>query len=149
MMLRIKKHIFKRKYLIIRLREENNQLKDNLMNKRKLLKNISENLVKTINQFNIVSEKKARASKKIAELVGTSKQLIRRRDEFIKRLKSAIPDEVIGGRFENYKYWLAEPFIKDEYVEHKEVNDNTTFIDSFSAYRGITKVLKDEQEGKG
>jgi len=149
MMLKIKKYIFKRKYLIVRLREENNQLKDNLANKRKLLKTISENLVKTVAQFNIISEKKDRASKKIAELVNIGKQYDRRRNEVIKRLESKMPDDIISGRFEDYKYWIAEPFIVDQYDEHKKINDNITFIDSFSAYRGIAKVLEDEQEGKG
>lgn len=147
--------LFKNRSLIKRLREENNQLKDQMINRRKLIKSMSKNIVEICSDLNLlneklvkVEEKKARASKKIAELMNLHKQYERRRNEVIKRLESKIPDEVIGGRLENYKYWIAEPFIVDEYVEHLKVDEKTTFVDSFAAYRGIAKVLEDEQKGK-
>jgi len=155
MISRIKGWLFRKKYLIAMLREDNVRLKDQMINKRKLMKAMSKNIVDICNDLNLLQdkivllrEKKDRASKKVAEQVGIRKQLEKRRDEVLRRLKGKIPDEVIGGRLENYKYWIAEPFIVDDYIQHLKVDDKTTFVDSFAAYRGISKVIDDEQEGK-
>jgi len=155
MISRIKNWLYKNKRLIKRLKQENIQLKNQMINKRKLIKAMSKNIVDTCNDLNLLNdkftklqEKKDKASKKIAEQVGIRKQLEKRRDEVLRRLKGKIPDEVIGGRLENYKYWIAEPFIVSDYTQHLKVDDKTTFVDSFAAYRGIAEVLEDEQKGK-
>ena len=148
MISRIKNWLYKNRRLIKRLREENIQLKDQMINKRKLIKSMSKNIVDTCNDFNLlgvkcdkVVEKKAKASKLIATLKITMGETKRRREEFLRRLDSKIPDEVIGGRFENYKYWLAEPFIVDEYEQHLKVNPKTTFISPNSCINSSYNIL--------
>ena len=146
MISRIKRWFNKKKILIERLREENNLLKDQLITKRKEAKIMSKTIVDTCDNINLLQdkivslqEKKKKAEIHIAELVG-------RKNEVLRRLKSKIPDEVIGGRFENYKYWIGQPFIVENYFAHLKVDDTATFIDSFAAYRGLAKVLEDEKK---
>lgn len=151
--LRVFKRIRELESKIVLFREENNLIKDILMKKRHIISDLSQNLTKTVNDLNLIAEKKERASKHIEKLVKSNKELERRRDEFIKRLKSKVPDEVIGGRFENYKYWLAESFIVEDYKSYNGVNENETFVDQFAVYRELDKVLSDkvvsdEKKGK-
>jgi predicted nuclease with TOPRIM domain len=145
--------IFKRlkdlKLLIERFREENHQLKGQMIQRRKVIAEMKQTIMDLNNGYSLLAEKKDKATKHVATLAVANKELESRRDEFIKRLKSKIPDDVIGGRFENYKYWLAEPFIVKEYKKWHGVNDREAFVDQFAVYRGLDKVLEDEKERDG
>ncbi len=63
-------------------------------------------------------------------------ELIERRDEFLNRLNAGIPQ---ANSFPDYKYWLSEPFIKEEYEIYKEDDKH---IDGISAVKGLGQVLK-------
>lgn len=148
--IRIFKRIKELTYKIEQYREENNLFKDMLIAKRKEITKLKECIMNQNNKYSKLAEKHKKASNHVATAINAKKQLERRRDEFLKRLQSKIPDEVIGGRLENYKYWLAEPFIVEKYDEHHKVDEKTTFVDHFAAYRGIDKVLREvENEIKG
>lgn len=105
-----------------RLRDDNNTLKDQLMARRKTI--------------NLLGEKKKKGELYIA-------QLTKRRDEFLNRL-SAIPDASITN-FNDYKYWLSEPFIVDSYKKYVADKDA---IDGMSAIKGFGEIIKkiDEKE---
>ncbi len=47
---------------------------------------------------------------------------------------------------ENYKYWVAEPFIVTNYFLHVKVDKNTAFVDQFAALRGINKAVKEVED---
>ncbi len=146
--LRIFKRIKDLTYRLSRFRKENNQLKDQMIFKRKVITELKSNIMKQNEEYSKLSEKKDKASKHVVRMSNARKELESRRDEFLNRMKSKIPDDIIGGRFEDYKYWLAEPFIIKEFTRHMKVKEGTTFIDSFAAYRGISKVLDDEEKRK-
>ena len=122
---------------------------------KKELKDVSESFIKAIEEHKIemakIADKHEKASKHIAEFKKSHTELVKRRDEFLKRLKSKIPDEVIGGKFENYKYWLSEPFIVVKYEPYISINDRDVFIDPFSATRGIINIIdnKEEEDNNG
>ena len=122
---------------IERLRGDNYTLKGQLMSRRKTINELKENLVKSVNDLNLVSEKKKRGEIFIS-------QMKKRRDEFLKRIGVAVPDASISN-FADYKYWLSEPFIVDHYGSYEADKD---IIDGVSAIRGFGKVLKkiDEKE---
>lgn len=144
--IRIFKRLREYKTKIILFREENYRLKGQLIGKRKSIEEIKTRLIDLNSKHSILTEKKEKASKHIAKLVVANRELKRRRDESIKRLRSEVPDEVIGGRFENYKYWIAEPFIVEKFTSYNGIQDRELFIDQFAAYRGLNKVLTDEQK---
>ena len=118
-----------------RYKEENNNLKDGMMIKRKTITDLKNGVMDLNSRLDI--------------LIKTNNELKTRRDEFLKRLKSQIPDNVIGGKFENYKYWLAESFIVDKYKHYHGVDDNEVFVDQFAVQRNLSKVLKDEEKESG
>ena len=104
-------------------REENDRLKQQLINRRKIIKELKTNLLNSINDFNLQSEQ--------------AEQLIKRRDEFINRL-SATPDASINN-WADYKFWISEPFIVESFEPYKHDKDA---IDGVSAIRGFCNLLK-------
>ena len=126
--IRIFKRIREYKTKIGMLRKDNHQLKGQLINRRKLIREVKERLMELNNEYSRVVEKKEKASRHIEKLVKANRELKRRRDESIKRLRSEIPDEVIGGRLENYKYWIAEPFIVENFQSYHGVKNKELFI---------------------
>lgn len=129
-------------------------IKDILMEKRRTITELKDSLMDVNSAYSELSEKKDRATKKIAELMVFKKEHEKRRDEFLKRIDSKIPDEIIGGRFEVYKYWLAESFIVDKYNRFDGVVDSDVFVDQVALYKGIDKAVEDikkevEDEEKG
>lgn len=123
-------------YNIDQFRAENNQLKDQLMNRRKRISELETTLLEAVNDLNLLGEKKKRGEILIAEIV-------KRRDEFINRV-SAIPDASITN-FNDYKYWISEPFIVDSYKTYVVDKDA---IDGMSAIKGFGKILKKIDEKK-
>lgn len=77
------------------------------------------------------------------------RQISIRRDEFLRRLQSKIPDDIMSESFENYKYWLSEPFIIEKYKSYIEPKDKDVYIDRLSAIRGIDKVLDKAEDLRG
>lgn len=130
--LRIFKRLREYKTKIAMLREENNMIKGFMIQKRKQIEELKAKIMLMNNDYSDLNKIKI--------------ELERRRDEVIKRLKSEIPDGVIGGRFENYKYWIAEPFIVDKYENFVGVNPNEAFVDNFAVMRKLERVVKDEQK---
>lgn len=99
--------------------EENNKLLDILTDKVKIMEYI---------------KNEARRYKSYYE------ELKKRRDEFIKRIDGKIPDNVIGGHFENYKFWLAQPFIEKDYEEYTNVEDTSLFIDGHATIKALSRA---------
>lgn len=78
-------------------------------------------------------------------------ELIKRRNETIHRLQSTAPDDILSGRFADYKLWIAEPLIKKDYKNYIVENDigiGRVFIDGESAIRGLDKIFKGDIEKK-
>ena len=50
--------------------------------------------------------------------------LIKRRDEVVKRARSEPPEWVMSAKFEDYLYWLIEPHIKKDYTPYVKLTDN-------------------------
>ena len=139
MILKIKKWLFKKKYererLLKAIREENFNLKGQLMKRRKIIKELNDNLVKTTNDLNLLGDKKKKAEIFIS-------QLIKRRDEFLRRIESKTYIDI--NSMADYKFFLSEPFIKEHYDSY---NPNIDDVDRPSIIKGLGKVL-DEMELK-
>lgn len=99
-----------------------------------------------VKKLEVVTKKREKASKLISVLVKTTKELNARRDEFLSRLKSKMPDDVLSQSFPKYKYWLAESFIVDKYTPYDGVEDKAVFIDEDSAKRGFSPILDKIEE---
>lgn len=112
----------------ILLGKDNNRLKDQLMTKRKDITDLKDKLVESVNETNLVNEATA--------------ELKKRRDEFLKRVMKKIPDSTITN-FPDYKYWLSEPFIVDNYGSYEA---DKSIIDGISAIKGLGKVLEKIEE---
>lgn len=80
--------------------------------------------------------------KETEKLGNTIHDLVTRRDEFLKRLKSKVPDDVLGGQFEDYKMWIAEPYIVKEFEPYKPKSDRDVYIDPHSLLKSIPKMVK-------
>jgi len=76
------------------------------------------------------------------------KELIERRDEFLIRIRAKVPDSVLTSRFENYKFYLAEPFIRSKYDKTELPKEKEVFVDVPSAVEAIGKIVEDENEKK-
>lgn len=123
-----------------KFREKENKLKDygelvirlkaQMVAKRKIITELRDNLVNTVNELNLLGEKMSEKSK-------TVKELSRRRDEFLKRVSAVVIDTSIDN-FPDYKYWISEPFIKDKYEPYSKDDDD---IDEMSAIRGLGKLF--------
>ena len=113
------------------LRDENYRLKGQMITKRKLIKEQGDNIIKTVLDLENCGSKKKKGEILIAQLIG-------RRDELLHRIGSKIIDPSIG-TFADYKFWVAEPFIKDTYSHYKPDKDQ---IDGVSAIRGLGSVIK-------
>lgn len=128
---------------------ENIKLKDQLIYKRKVEFELREELRKVVKEnidnFHEFEEFIKSATEEITKANNMSEELLKRRDEFLMRLESKIPDDVIGGDFSTYKFWLAESFISPNYKPYKPVDDKEVFIDTIKA-RHIIKGLKDDKE---
>ena len=122
--------------------EENYNLKGMLMMKRKTITELKDNLVKTVNDLNLLGEKldTVEVKKKKAEILIS--QLVKRRDEFIKRIESKTYIDI--NSMADYKFFLSEPFIKDHYDPYNPKIDD---VDRPSIIKGLGKVL-DEMELK-
>lgn len=99
-------------------------------------------MLKQENEKKKLKEKHDKASKYYGEL-------IKRRNETIHRLQSTAPDDILSGRFADYKLWVAEPLIKKNYKNYIIENDigiGKVFIDGESAIRGLDNIFKKEDE---
>lgn len=118
-------------YNIDQFRAENDQLKDQLMARRKTIKELKDNLIKTTNDLNLLGDKKKKAEIFIS-------QLIKRRNEFLRRIESKTYIDI--NSMADYKFFLSEPFIKDHYDSY---NPNIDDVDRPSIIKGLGKVLDD------
>ena len=87
--------------------------------------------------LDVSREKHKKASKHYGELIN-------RRDEVINRLQLPAPDDIISGRFSDYKLWIAEPFIKEVYTKYRVESDlgmGNVFIDGSAAIRGLDNIF--------
>ena len=136
-----KLRIFKRmRFLESKVRayqEANHNLKGMLMNRRKTIKELKDNLLKTVNDLNLLEGKKKKGEIYIAELT-------KRRDEFLRRVQSPVGDANVD-RLEDYKFFLSEPFIVDKF--EKFVQD-TEDIDGDSATKGLGIIFEKLDEKK-
>ena len=145
------KVIFLRKAdLIERFRKENYELKGQLIKKRHIIVAWELKILELTNDLNllgseldIVKEKKKKAEKRIAEHVKISKEITARRDEFLSRVKA--PPDVSITSFNDYKYWISEPFIIADYKVYEPAKGD---IDGMSAIRGLGKVFDNIDEKK-
>ncbi len=112
------------------LRQEARQLKDQLYNRRHTIEELKNNLVESVNSINLINAELDIMCKSVDELKA-------RRDEFIKRLQSPTPE---ANNFPDYKYWLSESFIVDNYTPYKF---DDTHIDGVSAIKGLGNILKE------
>jgi len=103
------------------------------------------NIIKKNNDFMLkretdiekLTEKKEKATKFIAIMVG-------QRNEFLNRILSKMPDHVLSGKMpEAYKLWLMEPFMEKSYTPHKPDDEKSVFVDGYSAIKGLAKVADD------
>lgn len=104
------------------------------------------NLLDAKKDIDWLREKKDRASKHISGLVGHVKNLEGKIAEFMVRITSKMPDDVITGNFLDYKNWLTEPFVKKIYIPYTLVNEKKAFIDEDSAKIGFGRVLDKIEE---
>ena len=117
------------------LRKDLYIIKGQMIEKRKTIKELNDNLIKTVNDLNLVAEKK----KKGEILIG---QLVKRRDELLHRIGSKHIEPSIA-TFADYKFWIAEPFIKEAF-KHYEIDEKA--IDAVSAIKGLGSVIKNIDE---
>jgi len=140
------KNVFKRlkdaEILIKNLDDENYMIKGMLMEKDKKIDVLTKDLVETVNEYNILGEefeklkiKKDKASKIICELT-------KRRNEFLKRVNTPVPDAEITN-FPDYKYWLAQSFIVDNFEPFNPKDDK---IDMVSSIKGLATVLREAEK---
>lgn len=144
--IRIFKRIREYKAEINNLLQVTNRLESELEVHRITIKEAMVIYDEAIADLEKVKEKKDKASKRISVQKKTIKELERRRDEFLLRLKSKIPDTIISRTFDKYKYWLAESFIVDKYEPYVMVDDKSVYIDEISAMKGFSKILDKVEE---
>lgn len=71
-------------------------------------------------------------------------ELIKRRNEVIKRAQSPIPDEFLQGNFNLYLMWLIEPHIKESFEPYKErVDPKTERKIHKTVYNIMEEAIKD------
>lgn len=147
--------IFKR---LRRYKDENNQLKDMLIKRRHTIEDLQNELKDTV-KIIIENEevyKKLEAEYKELEIKKKNgekyiSEFAKRRDEVIKRLQmpmTEIPDLVLSGNMADYKYWLAEPFIKDKYAGVTKQLSKEVFVDIVSSLRGFGKFLEKDDKNE-
>lgn len=107
--------------------------KDQLIAKRKRIDDLHNDLNKSVGE-NIRNHKKYKDALVFAE------ETEKRRREFISRLEQKVPDEILNGGFDMYKFWLAESFIVEKYTVYKGQKLDKVYIDNISAMKGFSKL---------
>lgn len=77
------------------------------------------------------------------------KELIRRRDEVIKRAQMPIPTHLLNAPFTDYKIWLIEPHVHEKFIEeYEEKDDEGQRSGQLTVYK-ILNGVEDEEGGTG
>lgn len=118
------------------LRYENSKFKSLYDTQKQNIAELKEEILNTVNDLNLLGDK-------LTEKENTVKEMIRRRDEVIKRIQIKVPPT---NNFPAYKYWISEPFIKDSFEEYTESKDE--IIDEISALKGLDNALKQFNESR-
>lgn len=141
-----RKNVFKRlkdaEILIKNLDDENYMIKGLLMEYQKKTDVLSKELIDAVNEYNILGEELEKVKTKKESATKIIHELSKRRDEFLKRVYAQVPDAEISN-FSDYKYWLAQSFIVDNFVPFNTKNEN---IDMVSSIKGLATVLREAEK---
>jgi len=121
------------------LKDLADRLRGQMIEKRKLIDELKKRIIETDKDlsdaieenhkfkegYDKLEEKKEKATQHIAIMA-------KKRDEFLKRILSKTPDDIITADFNTYKTWLMEPFMEKAFMPYEPVDERSVFIDGYS-----------------